>query len=87
MSVIGSIEATHELCANLDNLIELTKEIRALPFVERAREDLQAYLDEIERTSSAPRTWSRARAEGEDQMTDDHPAKQLTTNDGSSDQS
>jgi hypothetical protein len=62
MSVIGSIEATHELCANLDNLIELTKEsrapIRALSFIERAREDLQAYLNEIERTSSAPRTWS-----------------------------
>jgi hypothetical protein len=55
MSVIGSIEATHELCADLDNLIELTKEsrapIRALSFIERAREDLQAYLDEIERTS------------------------------------
>jgi hypothetical protein len=29
MSVIGSIEATHELCADLDNLIELTKESRA----------------------------------------------------------
>jgi hypothetical protein len=47
MSVIGSIEATHELCANLDNLIEVTKEsrapIRALSFIERAREDLQAY--------------------------------------------
>ena len=42
MSVIGSIEATHELCAKLDNLIELTKEsrapIRALSFIERARE-------------------------------------------------
>jgi hypothetical protein len=62
MSVNSSIEATHELCANLDNLIELTKEsrapIRALSLIERAREDLQAYLDEIERTSSAPRTWS-----------------------------
>jgi hypothetical protein len=62
MSVICSIEATHELCADLDNLIELTKEsrapIRALSFIERAREDLQAYLDEIERTSSAPRTGS-----------------------------
>ena len=57
MSVIGSIEATNELCANLDNLIELTKEsrapIRALSFIERAREDLKAYLDEIERTSKA----------------------------------
>jgi hypothetical protein len=44
----------------LDILIELTKEsrapIRALSFIERAREDLQTYLDEIERTSSVPRT-------------------------------
>ena len=58
MSVAGSIEATRELCSDLDNLIELTKEsrapIRALSFIERARADLQAYLDEIERTSSAP---------------------------------
>ena len=29
MSIAGSIEATRELCADLDNLIELTKEIRA----------------------------------------------------------
>jgi hypothetical protein len=52
MTVIGSIEATHELCTDLGNLIELAKEsrapIRALSFVERAREDLQAYLNEIE---------------------------------------
>ena len=51
MSVAGSIEATRELCADLDNLIELAKEsrapIRALSFIERARADLQAYLDEI----------------------------------------
>ena len=57
MNVISSIEATHELCANLDDLIELTKEsrapVRALSFIERAREDLQAYLDEIEQTSDA----------------------------------
>jgi hypothetical protein len=62
MSVAGSIEATRELCSDLDNLIEFTKEsrapIRALSFVERAREDLQAYLDEIERTSSARRASS-----------------------------
>ncbi|HWX14278.1 MAG TPA: hypothetical protein VNY06_05400 [Methylocella sp.] len=62
MSIIGSIEATQELCADLDNLIEITKEnrapIRALSFIERARADLQVYLDEIERTSSAPRAWS-----------------------------
>ena len=64
MSVAGSIEATRELCSDMDNFIELTKEsrapIRALSFIERARADLQAYLDEIERTSSAPRAWSRS---------------------------
>jgi hypothetical protein len=62
MSVAGSIEATRELCADLDNLIELTREsrapIRALSLIERARADLQAYLDEIERTTSAlPTHW------------------------------
>jgi hypothetical protein len=31
MSVAGSIEATRELCTDLDKLIELTKESRA-PF-------------------------------------------------------
>ena len=60
MSIACSIEATRELCVDLDNLIELAKEsrapIRALSFIERARADLQAYLDEIERTSSAPHT-------------------------------
>ena len=60
MSVAGSIEATRELCSDLDNLIELTKEsrapIRALSFIERPREDLRTYLDEIERTSGVPRT-------------------------------
>jgi hypothetical protein len=57
MSVAGSIEATRELCADLDNLIELTRESRALirahSLIERARADLQAYLDEIERTTGA----------------------------------
>jgi hypothetical protein len=52
MSVAGSIEATRELCGDLDNLIELTREsrapIRALSLIERARADLQAYLDEID---------------------------------------
>jgi hypothetical protein len=61
MSNVGSIEATRELCVDLDNLIELTKEsrapIRALSSIERARADF-AYLDEIEQTSSAPRAWS-----------------------------
>ena len=64
MSVAGSIEATRELCADLDNLIELAKEsrapIRALSFVEWARADLQTYLDEIERISSALHAWSRS---------------------------
>jgi hypothetical protein len=50
------IEATRELCADLDKLIELTKvgraPVRALSLIERLRADLQAYLDEIERTSS-----------------------------------
>jgi hypothetical protein len=32
--------------------------IRALSLIEPAREDLQAYLDEIERTSSARPAWS-----------------------------
>ena len=40
MSIIGSIETTRELCANPDNLIQLTKEsrvpIRALSFIEQA---------------------------------------------------
>ena len=67
MSIIGSIEATRELCANLDNLIELTKEsrvpIRALSFIEQAREDLQAYLNEIEQTLKRP---VESRAEGEE---------------------
>ena len=52
MSVASSIEATRELCADLDKLIELTREsrarIRALSLIERARADLQAYLDEID---------------------------------------
>jgi hypothetical protein len=58
MSVSGSIEATRELCADLDNLIELTREsrapIRALSLIEQARADLRAYLDEIEGTSGPP---------------------------------
>jgi hypothetical protein len=45
MSVSGSIEATRELCADLDNLIELTREsrapIRALSLIEQARADLR----------------------------------------------
>ena len=43
MSVAGSIEATRELCADLDNLIVITREsrapIHALTLIERARAD------------------------------------------------
>ena len=48
----GPIEATRKLCDDLDNLIVLAMQdrapIRALALVERARQDLQAYLDKIE---------------------------------------
>jgi hypothetical protein len=58
MSVAGSIEATRELCA--DNLIEFTKEsrapIRALSVIERARADLQAYLDRSSEHQALPAT-------------------------------
>ena len=47
----SSVEATRELCEDLDSLIEIAKQgrapIRALSLVERARGDLQVYLDEI----------------------------------------
>ena len=46
-----SVEATRELCDDLDSLLEIAKQgrapIRAVSLVERARGDLQAYLDEI----------------------------------------
>jgi hypothetical protein len=54
MMTSSSIEATRELCTDLDQLIEFAGEsrvpIRALTMIERARADLQAYLDEMERT-------------------------------------
>jgi hypothetical protein len=54
MMTSSSIEATRELCTDLDHLIEFAGEsrvpIRALTLIERARADLQAYLDEMERT-------------------------------------
>jgi hypothetical protein len=47
----SSVEATRELCDDLDSLIEIAKQgrapIRAVCLIERARGDLQAYLDEI----------------------------------------
>lgn len=47
----SSVEATQELCDDLDSFIEIAKQgrapIRAVCLIERAREDLWAYLDEI----------------------------------------
>jgi hypothetical protein len=66
MMSAGSIEATRELCTNLDHLIEFAGEsrlpIRALTLIERARADLQAYLDEMERTEVP--IWLRLKAKG-----------------------
>jgi hypothetical protein len=66
MTSAGFIEATRELCTNLDQLIEFAGEsrvpIRALTLIERARADLQAYLDEMERTEVP--TWLRLKAKG-----------------------
>jgi hypothetical protein len=46
------VEATRELCDDLDNLVEVAKQsrapIRALSLIERASADLHAYLDEID---------------------------------------
>jgi len=57
----SSIEATRELCDELDGLIELAKQgrvpIRAISLVERARADLEAYLNEISAAASAV-AWS-----------------------------
>ena len=53
----SSIEATRELCDDLDGLIEVAKQgrapIRALSLIERARADLEDYLDEINAAASA----------------------------------
>ena len=57
----SSIEATRELCDDLDGFIEAAKlgraPIRALSLIERARADLEAYLDEIDAAASAV-AWS-----------------------------
>jgi hypothetical protein len=46
------IEATRDLCDDLERLVDIAKQsrapIRALSLIERARADLQAYLDEID---------------------------------------
>jgi hypothetical protein len=53
----GSVEATRELCDDLDSLVQIAKQnrapIRALSFIERARADLRAYLDEIDPATTA----------------------------------
>ena len=50
-----SVEAMRELRDDLDSLIEIAKQgrapIRAVCLIERARVDLQAYLDEIQSPS------------------------------------
>jgi hypothetical protein len=57
----SSIEATRELCDDLDGLIEVAKQgrapIRALSLIERTRADLEDYLDEINAAASAV-AWS-----------------------------
>jgi len=45
------VEATRELCDDLDCLIDLAKQgrvpVRAISLIERARAELEVYLDEI----------------------------------------
>ena len=57
----GSIEATRELCDDLDDLIEVAKQgrapVRALSLIERARAELEDYLDEVNAAKSAV-AWS-----------------------------
>jgi hypothetical protein len=52
----ASIEATRELCDDLDSLIEFAKQgrapVRAISLVERACAELHDYLDEIDRTQA-----------------------------------
>jgi hypothetical protein len=53
----SSVDAMRELCDDLDSLVQIAKQnrapIRALSFIERARADLQAYLNEIDPSSAA----------------------------------
>jgi hypothetical protein len=71
MSVIGSIEATHELCADLDNLIEFTKEsrvpIRALSFLSGPAKICRPTSMRSSAHQALPAT-GRARAEGEGEI-------------------
>jgi hypothetical protein len=54
------IEATRELCDDLDNLIEFTRSgrapIRAVSLIERARADLKTFLDQIEHPACVSRS-------------------------------
>lgn len=56
-----SIEATHELCENLESLIEIAKQsrasVRAISLIERAHTDLKVYLDEVKAAALAV-AWS-----------------------------
>ena len=58
----SSVDATRDLCDDLESLVQIAKQnrapIRALSFIERARADLQAYLEEIDPNSSAAGTAS-----------------------------
>ena len=57
----SSIEATRELCEDLDALLALAKQsraaVRAISLIERARADLEDYLEEIDAAASAV-AWS-----------------------------
>jgi hypothetical protein len=52
------VEATRELCDDLDNLVEAAKQsrapIRALSLIERASADLHAYLEEMDQRPTGP---------------------------------
>jgi hypothetical protein len=52
-----TIEATRELCDDIDNILELAKRnrapMRAVTLIELARADLQTRLDAFERLGSA----------------------------------
>ena len=57
----SSIEAGRELCDDLDVLIEFAKQcrapVRAISLIERARADVEAYLDEMDAAELAV-AWS-----------------------------
>ena len=58
----GSIDATRELCVDLDNLIELTKEsrapIRALSLIERAAQTCRPISMRSRERQARRRAWS-----------------------------